>query len=61
MAATPHKIPQVFLISFGKVGHAIELIEVKVLGNGHRKERMTSRGGICHDSRNKRDQRGKSS
>jgi hypothetical protein len=57
VAATLHKIPQVFPISFGKVGYAIE---VDALGNGHLNERITSKGGICYDSRSKHDQRSES-
>ena len=57
VAATLHEIPQVFAISLGKV----EAIEVDVPGNGHSKERMTSNGGIYHDSCSKRHQRSKSS
>jgi hypothetical protein len=53
--AALHKIPQVFPISFDKVG-----IEVETLGNRNLKRRSTSEWGICHESRNKHDQRSKS-
>jgi len=58
VATTLHKIPPVFpMISFGKVGYDIEAVS---LGNGHLKERIFSKGGVCHESRSKHCQRNKS-
>lgn len=57
VAAALREIPQVFPISFAKVGYAIE---VGALGNGHHKKGIMSKGWICNESRSKHDQRDKS-